>query len=159
MATGARLRSSSGQAQLYVIGGVAIVMLLMLAGIHYYKSKYEVTDARFDAFKSETKALGEAAKANKALQEAANARQITDAVTSRDDALKRLSQERARSNRVPLTPAAASGSDQICFGQKALSAAVERYRAGVLGLVTQGDECAIDARTLIQAWPSNTARP
>lgn len=133
------------------------VIALMALAVHHYRSELRVVEAEYAAFVSKVEALGEQAKARKIEVEASNAKQITDAVTSRNAALASLRSAQAaadaRSRSMPLAPAAAKGSSVQCFEPQALSAAVERYRGRVLGLVTQGDEAAIDAATLIRAWP------
>ena len=132
-----------------------LVIVALLASTAWYRNSAEKTQLKFDAFVSETKALGEQAKAHKIEKEYQDAKQITDAVTSRNAALAslRTAQANASRSRVPLAPQATAGSSQICFDPPALSAAVERYRGRVRGLVETGDEANIDAKALIQAWP------
>lgn len=142
----------------YVILGVVAFFLVSVGGA-YMKGHSDGADkiqGKYDLFVAETKALGAKAEADKVIKEKKDADQITAAVAGRDTAIRRLRElEKARASvsRVPLTPAAAQGSSYQCFEPKALSAAVERYRGRVRNFVTQGDEAAIDAAALIQAWP------
>ena len=136
---------------------VGVIILGMAGAIHYYKSELQVVTAQYEGFKETVKANGEAAIAKAALKEKEHEITINDALGVRDDALNqlRLAQAAARAagGRVPLLAAPAQASGTICFDQKALSAAVERYRDRIFDLVVQGDEAAIDAQTLINAWP------
>ena len=133
------------------------VILIMGLAVHHYRTELRVTTAEFEAYKSKVAELGAQAEKRKIEVESANANQIRDAVSSRNAALASLraaqAQAAAGRSRVPLTPAAAAGSGALCFDQKALSAAVERYRERVRGLVEIGDEAQIDAQALVRAWP------
>ena len=146
------------------IYGIALLLLGLAIGAAYLKGKHEgmaEIQAKFDLFTAQVKAEGEKAKADALQKEKDDAKRIADAVTERDVALQRMRSAQAAADAarraVPLTPAATAGSSLICFEQKALSAAVERYRGRVRGLVAVGDETAIDAAALIKAWPSATA--
>lgn len=131
------------------------VIALMAVAVHHYRTELRVTTAEYAAFQSKVEALGEQARLHKVEKEGQDAKQIADAVTGRNDALARLrvAEANSRSSRVSLTPAAAAGSDYLCFTEKTFAAAVERYRGGVRSIVTQGAEASIDATALIKAWP------
>ena len=148
-----------GQAQLYIIGGVAIVMLLMLAAIHYYKSRYEVVEAQFESFKDKTAALGEQAKAHKIEQETANATKIQSALSERDAALKRLSSFNASRSLLPGAAAGSKDPDRICFERKGIDAAIQRFRVGVQGLIVEGDKAIIDDKAWLASWPKPITAP
>ena len=136
---------------------LSIALTLALGAVHHYRSELKLTEAQYEVYRANVKALEEQAKAHTIEVEAKNERQITDAIGSRNAALSSLraaqAQANAGRNSVPLSPAAPAGSDQICFSQKALSSAVERYRGRIFDLVKEGDEASIDANALIQAWP------
>ena len=133
--------------------GAGILIAGLSVALKIQSSRLEACNAKYESFVAQTRILGEQAKAAKEKKEAQDAKRVNDAVASRDDALRRLRDERSRSSRVPLTPAAPAGSEQICFGQSALAAAVEQYRERVRGLVEAGDEAQIDAQALLRAWP------
>lgn len=134
----------------------AIPILFLLLAAAYYRNDAHNTQTAFDLYKTQIAARIAEQKAEALKKEADDAKKISDAVTGRNDALSRLRQAAASARSVPLTPAAASGSSEIHFDQKALDAAVERYRGRVRQLVIQGDEAQIDAQTLLQSWPSAT---
>lgn len=138
----------------YVIAGLGVLLLVLLGWLHIVRADLKVTEAQFESFKDKTAALGEQAKAHKIEKEANDAKAIQSALGERDAAIKRMRDYIASRSRVPLTPASPGGGDKICFSQKALSAAVERYRAGVRGIIEQGDAAQIDAQTLVNGWPS-----
>ena len=150
-----------GQAQIYILLAVGIAFAVLLGLVHYYRSELKVTEAQFESFKDKTAALGEAAKAAKVLKETQDAKQIADAVVARDDALAKLRQSAgAGSRRLSSAPAAPAGSNQICFGAAAYTAAfaefgksLGRFMAETNGLAIEGDAAQIDAKSLIQAWP------
>lgn len=129
-----------------------VVIVLSLATL-YYKHAYNASEARYVVFEAKVEALGEAAKVAAKKEELKHEQAISAAVAGRDVARKRLREQIAGSGRVSLTPQTAPGSDAICFGTAEFAAAVERYRAGVRGLVGAGDEAAIDAKTLLEGWP------
>ena len=146
--------------------GIAIVVIgIMLAGAYFkghhagYIEGRDEVQAKFDKFTNEVKAEGLKAQQDKLDKEKSYATNIATATTERDAAISRMRAAEAAASAarraMPLTPAAASGSSQICFEQKALSAAVERYRGRVRILVESGDETAIDAAALIRAWPTS----
>ena len=138
--------------------GLGMIVLGLGMAVKVQTARLDAAKAEHAAFVAQVKQNGEiAAKAAK-LKEAQDAKQISDAITARNAALKRLRDDNSASRRVPIVPAAAAGSETICFQQSALSAAVERYRAGVRGLVAEGDAAQIDAIALIQAWPLKMAR-
>jgi hypothetical protein len=67
----------------------------------------------------------------------------------------------ARFRAVPSNPSAPAGSQQVCFGSAAYNAAFQQFGAGVTrflqaasGFAYEGDSAALDAKTLIQAWPA-----
>ena len=141
----------------YAIIGLGIALLVTLGLLHIARADLGVVQAQHDGFKQTVEAQGKQAQAEAKLKESNNAIQISTAVANRNDALARLrvaqAAASAAASRVPITPAAAKGSDRQCFEPKALSAAVERYRGRVLGLVAEGDRAAIDAKTLMDSWP------
>jgi hypothetical protein len=134
-----------------------IPILALGASTMYYRADAHSTRTEFDLYKQQIATKIAEQKADALKKEADDAKKISDAVSGRNDALSRLRQASASARRVPLTPAATSGSSEIIFDQKALDAAVERYRGRVRQLVIQGDEAQIDAQTLLQSWP--TAQP
>ena len=147
--------------QLLAYGALAAgaVILVMGIALKVQGSRLQSCKDEYAAFVANVKAQGELAKAQAIKKEAQDAKQIQDAVSQRDLALKRLRQSaNTPSRNLPLVPAAAKGSDTICFGAKALNAAVERYRGDVRQLAESGDEAQLDAVTLIQAWPLKMAQ-
>lgn len=149
--------------KLEIYGIMAIVLGLAIAGAYfkghhsgYVEGKQEV-QAEFDKLKNDVTAAGLKAKQDALDKEKKDAKRVADAQSERDIAIGRMRSAEAAASAarraMPLTPAAAAGNSLICFDQKALSAAVERYRGRVRGLVESGDETAIDAAALIKAWP------
>lgn len=150
--------------EVYAIAG--LIFILAVAGAYFrghhsgYEEGFEKEKVEFDKFVNETKAAGLKAEQDRIDKEKSYATQIATATSDRDAALQRMRVAEAAASAarraMPLTPAAANGSNLICFEQKALSAAVEQYRGRVRGLAQSGDETAVDARALIQAWPSQS---
>ena len=128
-----------------------------------------VVQANFDSFKDKTSALGEQAKANKALQEKADEDRIRAANTDRDAALDKLRRAQAAANSagrgVSSNPVAPAGSRQVCFDAAGYNTAFQQFGAGLnrfiqatSGFAFEGDAAAIDAKALIQAWPAPAER-
>ena len=149
--------------------GIALLAIILAAGGWGLYQKHEgrvegraEIQVQFDAFKNKVEAAGVKAEADKLAKEKEDAKRISDATTERDLALSRMRAAEAAASaarrRVPLTPTAAGSGGQICFDQKALSAAVEQYRGSVRGLAESGDETALDARALIQSWPTSKGK-
>ena len=129
-------------------------------GAAYLKGRHEgrvEVQEKFDLFTAQVKAEGEKAKADAMIKEKEDEKRVATAESDRNAALSRMRVAQAAADRarrsMPLTPAASGGSGQICFDQKALSAAVEQYRGSVRRLVETGDEITLDAAALISAWP------
>lgn len=148
----------------FEIYGVIALLLALAMGAAYYKGHSAGFDEEkqvYDTFVAKVDAAGEKAKADALQKEKDDAAKVTIALNDRDTALQRMRAAQAAASAarrsVPLTPAAAAGSSQLCFDAKALSAAVEQYRGSVRGLAEIGDETALDAGTLIKAWPSAPA--
>ena len=150
-------------AKLEAYGIGLLIVVIAVTGMYFYAKHEGRVEGRkevqveFDAFKNDVAAKGLQAKQDKLDKEKADAKRIIDAESERDVARAGMraaqAAERAARSRVPLTPAATGSSGQICFDQKALSAAVERYRGRVRGLAESGDEAALDCAALIKAWP------
>lgn len=149
--------------EIYAI--LALVLAFAIGGAYlkghhsgYVEGKQEV-QAEFDKFKNEVTAAGLKAKQDALDKEKNDAQRVATAQSERDIAIGRMRAAEAAASAarraMPLTPAAAAGNSLICFDQKALSAAVERYRGRVRSLVESGDETAIDAAALIKAWPTD----
>ena len=141
------------------IYGIVLLLIVLAMGAAYYKGHVAgaaEVQQKYDLFVAQVNAAGEKARADALTKEKENETKIAAAVSSRDAALNSLRQASARlaASRVPLVPAAAAGSNSQCFSPKALTAAVESYRAAVFGLVAEGERANIDAAALIKAWPS-----
>lgn len=144
----------------YALIALGIVCAVLTVALSICRADINTERANFRAFKSEVSAAGEKAKAEKLTREKGWEDEIKNSNSQRDAALASLrDSERSRRSRVPITPAATDGGDKICFSQKALSAAVERYRGRILGLVAEGDAAQIDAQALIRAWPRGPEKP
>ena len=158
MAIRCPLRSSDGFASpLLIVGIVAGVLAL---GLAIQTKRVESCKAKAAAFVAQVKANGEAAKAKAEAKEKEDAKRVTDAVSERDTALKRLRQSNTTSRQLSRTASAPKGSSEICIGTPAYNAAMERYRGriqrgmdGTSGLATEGDAAQIDAQALVKAWP------
>lgn len=152
-----------GISKLEAYGIVFVVLSLLMAGAYFKGHHNGYVDGRaevqalFDTFKNEVTAAGLKAKQDAIDKEKNDAKHVADAVSERDVAIGRMRAAEAAASAarrsVPLTPVAAGSNSLICFEQKALSAAVERYRGRVRSLAESGDETAIDAAALIKAWP------
>lgn len=141
------------------IYGIAVLVLALSFCGAYFKGKHDgaqVVQLKFDVFVSETKAVGEKARADALLKEKADAEKINAAVAGRDAAINRLrvEQARPRGGFVSSSPASAANGGKVCYDGKALDAALRKLDTGVSSLVTEGDQIAIDAITLLKAWPS-----
>ena len=146
--------------------GLGTLAMLLVATAAWFYAKHEgrvegrkEVQVQFDAFKNDITQKGLQAKQDALDKEKNDAKRVADAQSDRDIAIGRMRAAEAAASAarraMPLTPAAAGGGSQICFDQKALSAAVERYRERVRGLAQSGDETAVDAAALIKAWPSS----
>jgi hypothetical protein len=151
------------EAKAIVLGLVGLAFLALLALVHHYRSEYQVEHAQFESYKQLIEARGKQAEAEKLLQEQKDAQRIASAVSSRDDALGRLriAQANARSRTVSSNPTAPTGSSQVCFRSDAYNAAFSNFGAGLnqflqaaSGFAFEGDSANLDAKALIQAWPS-----
>jgi hypothetical protein len=147
----------------YIIIGLAVALLLAIGtatvGIHYYRSKYLVVKAEGEAFKAQTAALGEKAKADKIEKETKDAKRIADAESARDAALAKLRVEQARP-RGGFVPSAAPGSkdpSRVCYERSPLDAALRKLDSGVSRLIGEGDAAIINGRAILNSWP--TAQP
>ena len=142
---------------------LGIALALALGALHITRADLKAVEAQYDGFKQTVKANGEKAEAEAKLKESQNDQQIDDAITVRDDALAKLraaTQANPAGRRLSGSPTAPAGSSQICIDASAYNAAFSRYRErlggsmeGIRRLVIEGDEAAIDAKALIQAWP------
>lgn len=151
-----------------IIGlGIALGLAILTAtvGIHYYRAEYLVVKAECEAFKSKTAALGEAAKTNNLLQEKYDAEKMARVGNERDAAIAKLrvaeAAASARSRASPGNPRAPTGSSQVCFTASSYDAAFKRFGTDLdkfiqdaRGIAGEGDRAAIDATTLIKAWPT-----
>lgn len=148
--------------------GIAVILSVLLLGlmfaVHYYKSERDIVQEKFDGYKALIEAKGKQAEAEKLLKEQQDAKKIADAVTGRDDALKRMQLAQAAANArfrtVPRNPTAPTGSSQVCIGASAYNAAFQQFGADLTrfiqeagGYAFEGDRSNLDAKALIQAWP------
>ena len=159
------------------IYGIILVVLGLAIGAAYLKGhnsgyvegKQEI-QVQFDRFVNDTKAAGLKAEADKLAKEKEDAKRLDDAVATRNDALKRLldaqTAARTRFRAVPRNPTAPSGSSKVCFNSGAYNAAFQQFGAGITrflqdtsGFAYEGDSANLDAKALIQAWPSPGAVP
>ena len=131
---------------------VGIIAGVLLVGLGVQTKRVESCKAESAEFIAKVEAAGIVAQKVAAAKEKEDAKRITDALTDRDTALKRLRLSASRGN-VPILSSGPSGSGEICGEQKALSAAIERFRGGVRSLVESGDEAQIDAQSLVRSWP------
>ena len=147
-----------GKLEIYGIIGLVLALAIGAAYWRGHMAGAESVQVKFDLFTAQVAAAGEKAKTDALQKEKDYATRITTATTDRDAALQRMRAAQATANAarraVPLTPTAASPSGLICFEQKALSTAVERYRGRVRSLVEVGDEITLDAKALIKACPT-----
>jgi len=138
----------------YGFAGAFLLAVLLGLGLTIQTQRLKAVKAEYAQYQAGVKAQGELAiKANKA-KEAQYAKNIKSAVAGRDAALKRL-RDSAGSSAAPISPKPPAGSDQLCFDPPAFAAAVEAFRSGVQGIVTEGDAAQIDAESLVQAWPNH----
>jgi len=113
--------------------------------------------AEYKAFTAQVDALGKAQEQASKLKDAEHAKTVSVAVSNRADALRLLrdvqNKADARSRDLPIVPAAAVSGGAICYDQKAVAAAIERYRQRIAGVVAEGDSAQIDAKSLLDGWP------
>ena len=122
---------------------------------------YDALQAQFEAFKSKTAALGEAAKAVAAAKEAADKERkdkadAENAKTRRDLAGVYAAYRSLRDSRSggSLLPQAASGTASpatAAFDRTGLDRALSGFDRGVTGLLEQGDQAIADLNTA-KAW-------
>lgn len=146
---------------------LGIVCAVLLGVVHYERSERMVLQAQFDSFKDKTAALGEQQKAANAIKEKADEEKLNAAVASRDDAMRKLqlAQAAASASRRASSqnPAAPAGSRQVCFESAAYTAAFQQFGKqldgfiqATRGLSVEGDVAAINAKSLIDSWPTPT---
>jgi len=135
--------------------------LIVIAALLGYSDwlRHEVKDAKNElvVFRAQVESSADKGKALELEKEKAREHAISDALSERDDALKRMrlaqAETRSRGNFLPAAPAAAKDSSQICFDRAALESAIRKLDQDVQGIVGQGDTSRIDAQTLLKAWP------
>jgi len=131
--------------------GIILILGLLVA---YYHGEYVQAEQNLAVFVRTTEAVGKQAAANNRRREDEWKKKATNAWISRDDARRRLRDaEDSSRSRPPLTPRLAAGAAEICFEPTVFAGAIERFRAGVRGLVREGDAAQIDAASLLEAWP------
>ena len=162
MATGARLKSSErGLAFLPLLAAnwqlVAIGLLVAAAGAYALHCESVKRDHATFVAKLEAQAEEQTKRAK--ATEAANAKKLTDALSERDAARKRL---RSQSRPISLSDNSASPDigATLCIGTSAYNAAMGEFRkslergvADARGNATAGDEAQIDAKACVEAWP------
>ena len=146
-----------------VIVGLGIGLRVQTARLETAKAETVAVQGRFDAFVAQEKAAGELAQQAALKKEQDNAKQIKDAVTSRDAALAKLRQSAGTSSGrrdLSSSPTAPAGDSKICLGAQAYTTALAGYRdrlAGILDriirLSPEGDAAQIDAQALLAGWP------
>ena len=138
--------------QMIAIAGLALVV----GGYYLHCESLKRNHATFVA-KLEAQAE-EQVRQNK-IKEAANAKQIKDALSERDVALKRL---RAQPSPVNLSssPTAPTGASEVCYGAAGYNAAFSEYRESlgrsleeIGGIAIQCAEAQIDNKAWNQSWP------
>ena len=144
---------------------IAVVIGMLALGITVQTKRLETAKAEYAAFVAAVKAKGDEQERRSKEKEAADAKQIKDAVSERNVALAKL-RKSASASRRPLSRSAeaAAGSDKVCFGAPAYNAAsgrlrerLERGLGGIQQLASEGDSAQIDAKALIKAWPLTMA--
>jgi hypothetical protein len=139
--------------EVVVIGALALALTFQTTAKRHYKAKAEAVQAEFDGFKLKVAALGEAAKADAKRKETENADRIKTAVSERDRAIKRLSDERAGRSVVPFTPPDPGGGGKVCYDRAAFESALQRFAERTAELIDEGDRALIDSKALLDAWP------
>ena len=149
-----------GQLLIYSWLAAAAVMMVMGISIKVQSSRLQSCKTEAAAFKANVEALGKLAEAEKLKKEAQDAKQIQDALTQRDVALRRLSSVNARRSPVSDNSAGAAAGSTVCIPTTAYNSAMgefgkslERFLAETGRYAQVGDEAQIDAVSLIQAWP------
>ena len=134
----------AGIAAAVVVGGMGIALKVQSA-------RLESCQDKFEAFKLQTKALGDAAEAErkridalnlKAKEKADAAHKSTVARLNRD--VKRLRDANASRSAVPDAPAGSSRPHLACFDRAELDRAVSGFIAEVTELVGEGAAATVD---------------
>jgi hypothetical protein len=136
----------------YLIGGVAIAVVAILAGAFYAGGVGP--RAELAKFRAEVAATGEVAKLEAAAKEAADKsrKEKADAEHERTVAdlratVGRLRAERPSSSFVPAAPAGSSRPDLICFDRAEYQRADGVLTAGARGLADEGTAATVDLDT------------
>ena len=136
---------------------LGIAFLLLAGYAQYQKSEARAYKDKLAVFTAQVESIGKQAIERNRRIEDANKSRIDVAIANRDASIARLrvlvQQARSGSGAMPIVPAPAAAGGSICYDQSAVSAAVERYRQRVIGIVESGDEAQIDANFLLKAWP------
>lgn len=152
-----------GSLTIGLVIALAIASVGCLAAIKW--ATHEAANAakikgQYDAFVANVKAVGDEQERKSKEKDAANAKQIKDAVTERDVALTKLRQSNTRRRELSDAATATAGSGQVCFPTPTYNASVKRYRerldrglGGIQPLAIEGDAAQIDAQTLLKGWP------
>ena len=135
---------------------IAIAGLALVVGGYYLHCEHVKKEHATFVAKLEAQAE-EQLRQNK-LKEAANAKQIKDALSERDAALKRLRNNKPVS--LSASPAAPAGSSQVCFGAAGYNAAFSEYRESlgrsleeIRGIAVECATAQIDNKAWGAAWP------
>jgi len=136
-------------AEAVVIG----ILLLTISVVTIQRNHARNQRDALQVFKTEAEALGRLAEAKAKAQEAANEKRITIALSGRDAALKRLSDERASRRVLPFTGSDTTGSGKVCYDRAAFESALQRFAERTAGLIDEGDAALINGRALVEAWP------
>ena len=136
-----------------------VIYAVIAAVVGGYIWHCERQKEQFAVFKAQVEVLGKQAKAAAEKKDKDNAKQIKDALASRDVALSRL-RSHTRSSPVSDNSAPASAGATICLPTATYNSAMgefgkrlERFMADTGGYSQEGDAAQIDAQSLLQSWP------
>ena len=140
-----------GNWQMLAIAGLALIVMGYIGRCEYI---HRDRDQMIATLKAQAEEQTKQAK----LKEAADAKRIKDAMAERDLARKRLRDVRPLD--LSSSPAAPTGSSEVCFGATGYNAAFSEYRESLgrsleelRGIAIQCAEAQIDNKAWRDSWP------
>ena len=131
--------------QMIAIAGLALVVVGYYLHCEHVKKDHATFVAKLEAQAAEQQ------RQNK-LKEAANAKQIKDALSERDVALAKL-RVSSRAERLPVLPASPTNASGICFSRTGFESAFGTLYSDLQGIAEIGDTAVINGKAWRDSWP------
>jgi hypothetical protein len=129
-----------------------VIYAVIAAVVGGYIWHCERQKEQFAVFKAQVEVLGKQAKAAAEKKDKDNAKQIKDALASRDVALSRL-RSHTRSRPVSVLPTAPASVSGVCFTRAGFESAFGTLYTDLQGIAESGDTALINNRAWRDSWP------